>query len=235
MENLPRRACAAPWACASALGAQVIVAMAPSTLAASSGVGTSRLQRPSSMWPLLSIPLTYFFLPRVSNDLLSVTVRVSRQAAHLLVARKAQTNNDALRGNKPACFTDGRRGIHRIHRHRIHQNLPPSPKRSPKPPPKRSPKPPPSLPPPKRSPQPPLWKLLNRSWPCCAPAVRGSPTTCHPQRLASRSTCAAANRCRCSCTRCRWHRHSDCCRPAVPNVLDWSVLALYVVVCAVRP
>src|SRR5262245_26844521 len=64
MENLPRRACAAPWACVSALGAQVISQrchMAPSTLAASGGVGTSRLQRPSSILLLLSIPLTYFF------------------------------------------------------------------------------------------------------------------------------------------------------------------------------
>ena len=99
MENLPRRACAAPWAYVSALGAQVIVAAVlalpwgqhvPPSFAnrpsiffslASSFLGAAshgpehaggfrwrwdlaRLQRPSSMLPRLSIPLTYFFLPR---------------------------------------------------------------------------------------------------------------------------------------------------------------------------
>ena len=41
-------------------------------------------------------------------------------------------------------------------------------------------------------------------------AVR--PRRVTPSGLPAARRVTAANRCRCSCTRCRWHRHSDCCR-----------------------
>ena len=76
MEHLPRRACAAPWACVNALGAQVIVAMVPST----GGI--------QWRWDLAS-PTTFFYVAAVVNP----------SAVFFSPSRPFFLGNEALRGN----------------------------------------------------------------------------------------------------------------------------------------